>query len=160
MTYWLLKSEPDAFSFDDLKTRPKRREAWDGIRNYQVRNFIRDQMGVGDLGLFYHSSCPEPGACGVVRICSEAFPDPLQFDKRSKYHDPKSPRDNPRWLARDVEWVADFPRFVPLAAMKAEPEIEDMLILRRGNRLSVTPVEVDHFRKVCRMGGLRGIPAS
>ncbi len=154
MRYWLLKSEPDVFSFDDLKSRPGKTEPWNGVRNYQVRNFMRDDMKPGDLGFFYHSSCPEPGIPGVVEIVSEARPDPTAFDEKSDYHDPKSDPDNPRWLLVDVAWKADFERFVSLAELREEPKLAELLILRRGNRLSVTPVEKAHFNLICKLGGV------
>lgn len=153
-SYWLLKSEPDVFSFADLKKRKRRTEPWDGVRNYQVRNMMRDDMAVGDLGLFYHSSCAEPGVAGVVRIASAARPDPNQFDPDSDYHDPKSDPANPRWLLVDVAWHEDFKRFVPLKELREQPELADMLILRKGNRLSVTPVAPEHFQIVRELGGL------
>lgn len=156
MRIWLLKSEPDVFSFDDLKSRPKKTEPWNGVRNYQVRNFLRDNMTPGDLGLFYHSSCPEPGVAGVVRISSEGKPDPTQFDSASEYFDPKSHPDDPRWFLVDVTWKSDFKRFVSLSALREEPKLADLLILRRGNRLSITPVEEAHFDAICRLGGIEG----
>lgn len=154
MRYWLLKSEPDVFSFDDLKRRPKKTEPWNGVRNYQVRNYMRDDMEVGDLGFFYHSSCPEPGIPGVVKIVSKARPDTLAFDPRSEYFDPKSDPAAPRWLEIDVAWRADFKNFVSLAELREHPVLADLLILRRGNRLSITPVEAKHFAKICRIGGI------
>lgn len=153
MRYWLLKSEPDTFSFDDLKKRPKRTEPWNGVRNYQVRNMMRDEMKVGDLGLFYHSSCEVPGVAGVVRIVSAAKPDPTQFDPKSDYFDKGSKTEDPRWLLVDVAWEADFAKFVPLTALRDEPRLADLLILRRGNRLSITSVEKRDFELICRMGG-------
>ncbi len=154
MRHWLLKSEPDVFSFDDLKSRPKKTEPWNGVRNYQVRNYLRDDMKVGDLGFFYHSSCPEPGIPGVVEIVSAARPDPSAFDPESDYHDPKSDPANPRWLEIDVAWRADFREFVSLAHLREVSELAELLILRRGNRLSITPVEAKHFAKICRLGGV------
>lgn len=154
MSFWLLKSEPDVFSFADLKSRPKKTEPWNGVRNYQVRNMMRDQMAVGDLGFFYHSSCAVPGIAGVVRIVREAYPDPTQFDPASEYHDAGSRREEPRWLMVDVRWQADFRTFVSLEMLRADPALGDMLILRRGNRLSITPVEQAHWERVCRLGGL------
>ncbi|MCB1232642.1 MAG: EVE domain-containing protein [Verrucomicrobiae bacterium] len=154
MRYWLFKSEPDVFSFDHLKARPKKTEPWNGVRNYQVRNFMRDDMKPGDLGFFYHSSCPEPGIPGVVEIVSEAKPDPTAFDKKSDYYDPKSDPDNPRWLLVDVAWKVDFKQFVSLAELREQEKLAEMLILRRGNRLSVTPVEKAHFNLICKLGGI------
>lgn len=156
MRLWLLKSEPDVFSFADLKARPKRTEPWNGVRNYQVRNYLRDDMAPGDLGLFYHSSCPEPGVAGVVMIASEGRPDPTQFDPGSEYHDAKSDPANPRWFLVDVAWKADLKHFVPLPALRESPELADLLILRRGNRLSITPVEPEEFDAICRLGGIDG----
>ena len=151
MKHWLIKSEPHVFSLQDLKKVKK--EPWDGVRNYQARNFMRDGMSQGDLALYYHSNCDVPGVVGVARVVSEAYPDPTQWDKKSKYYDPKSSEDNPRWLLVDFEYVADFPDEVSLADLKADPKLEDMLVVRKGNRLSITPVEGKHFRRVCKMGG-------
>jgi predicted RNA-binding protein with PUA-like domain len=155
MRYWLLKSEPDVFSFDHLKKRPKRTEPWNGVRNYQVRNMMRDDMKVGDLGLFYHSSCEVPGVAGVVRIASEAKADPTQFDPKSEYYDKGSKKEEPRWLLVDVAWEADLPKFVPLTALHAEPRLAEMIVLRRGNRLSITPVDKRDFDLICQMGGMK-----
>ncbi len=154
MNYWLFKSEPDEFSFSDLKKRPKKTEPWNGVRNYQARNFMRDGMKPSDLGLFYHSNTEVPGIAGVVRVAGNARPDPTQFDPASDYHDPKSDPANPRWLLVDVTWEADFTHFVSLEQMKNDPRLEGMLILRRGNRLSITPVEARHFKRICQLGGL------
>jgi predicted RNA-binding protein with PUA-like domain len=154
MRYWLLKTEPDVFSFDDLKKRSKKTEPWNGVRNYQVRNMMRDDMKVGDLGFIYHSSCEVPGVAGVVRISSEARPDPTQFEPDSEYYDKGSKKEDPRWLLVDVTWEADFKNFVPLTALRDEPRLTDLITLRRGNRLSVTPVEKKHFDLICKMGGL------
>ena len=154
MRHWLLKSEPDVFSFDDLKRRPGRVEPWNGVRNYQVRNLIRDDMMPGDLGLFYHSSCAEPGVAGVLAIASEGKPDPTACDPSSDYFDPKSDPANPRWFLADVAWKADFTRFVPLTELREHPKLADLLILRRGNRLSITPVERAHFEIICKLGGI------
>ena len=149
--YWLIKSEPDVYPLAQLKKEKK--AEWDGIRNYQARNMMRDEMALGDLVLYYHSNCDEPGVAGVARVASAPYPDPTQFQKKSKYYDSKSPEDNPRWILVDMEFVAEFPDYVPLAAMKADPKLDGMLILRRGNRLSITPVEGKHFRHVCKLGG-------
>ncbi len=160
MSFWLLKSEPDVFSFDDLKSRPKQTEPWNGVRNYQVRNMMRDQMALGDLGFFYHSSCDVPGIAGVVRIVREAYPDPTQFDPASEYFDAGSRREEPRWLMVDVKWEADFAELVTLEMLRSDPALADMLILRRGNRLSITPVEKAHWERICRLGGLRARASS
>lgn len=155
MRYWLLKSEPDVFGFDHLKKRPRKTEPWNGVRNYQARNYMRDDMNVGDLGLFYHSSCPQPGVAGVVKITREAYPDPTQFDPKSEYFDPTARREEPRWMMVDVTWEADLPSFVDLEQLRNEPELEGLLILRKGNRLSITPVEEKHFKKICKLGGIK-----
>jgi predicted RNA-binding protein with PUA-like domain len=154
MRYWLLKTEPDTFSFDDLKARPRKTEPWNGVRNYQVRNMMRDEMNLGDLGFFYHSSCAEPGIAGIVKIVREAYPDHTQFDPSSDYFDAGSKREDPRWLMVDVKWQADFPKFVSLDDLRADPTLADLVTLRRGNRLSITPVEKAHWDRICKMGGL------
>ena len=143
MAYWLMKSEPDAYSIDDLERDG--REMWDGIRNYQARNMMRDDMRVGDEVIFYHSACKEPAAVGIMKIASEPYPDPTQFDPRSKYHDPKSSKDDPRWYLVDVEFVRKLSRPLTLKELRTEPGLEGMLLLRRGNRLSITPVEKRHW---------------
>ena len=140
MRYWLMKSEPDEYSIDDLVAAKKQTTAWFGVRNYQARNFIRDQMKVGDRSFFYHSSCPEPGIAGTVEIVSEPYPDASQFDHKSPYFDPKATRDAPRWTSVDVKLI-DKLRLISLAELRAEPELAKMRILQRGNRLSVTPVD-------------------
>jgi predicted RNA-binding protein with PUA-like domain len=145
--YWLFKSEPDEFSIDDLKK--VKLEPWSGVRNYQVRNFMRDEMKIGDLVLFYHSSCAEPGVVGVAKVVSESYPDPTQFKKGSKYFDEKSPKDNPRWLVVDVEFVERFSRIITLAELREESSLSELLILRKGNRLSITPVNPSEFKKIC-----------
>jgi len=138
-----MKSEPDAYSIDDLERDG--REMWDGIRNYQARNMMRDDMRVGDEVIFYHSACKEPAAVGVMKIASEPYPDPTQFDPESKYYDPKSDRDNPRWCLVDVQFVRKFSRPLLLKELRAEPGLEGMLLLRKGNRLSITPVDKQHW---------------
>lgn len=146
MAYWLVKTEPDTYGIDDL-ARDKV-EMWDGIRNYQARNFMRDDMRVGDEVFFYHSSCAEPGITGIARVASEPYPDPTQFDPESKYYDPKSDPENPRWLLVDLAFVRKLERNITLADLKAQPGLEDMLLTRRGNRLSVMPVEAAHWKRV------------
>ncbi|TLD68341.1 EVE domain-containing protein [Phragmitibacter flavus] len=153
MKYWLLKSEPDVFSFDDLRKLGKKTEPWSGVRNYQVRNMMRDEMKEGDLGLFYHSSCPQPGVAGVLKIASEAKADPTQFDAKSEYYDKGSKKEEPRWLLVDVAWEKDFNEFVTLEALRGEPRLAEMLILRKGNRLSITAVTKKEFDIICKMGG-------
>ena len=134
-----MKSEPDEFSIDDLEKAPRQTTPWFGVRNYQARNFMRDRMKVGDGVLFYHSSCPEPGIAGIAKVASKAYPDASQFDKKSDYFDPKSKRDDPRWLNVDVKLVSKT-RLMPLEEMRTYRELEGMRTLRPGNRLSVTPV--------------------
>jgi predicted RNA-binding protein with PUA-like domain len=140
MRYWLMKSEPDEFSIDDLAAAPGQTTAWFGVRNYQARNFMRDQMRLGDRVLFYHSSCPEPGIAGICEVSAQAYADATQFDPKSKYHDPKSLPDAPRWVNVDVKLVAKTP-LLPLAELRRHPELAHMRILQRGNRLSITPVD-------------------
>jgi predicted RNA-binding protein with PUA-like domain len=140
MKYWLMKSEPDAFGIDDLAKCPGKKDHWDGIRNYQVRNMMRDEMKKGDEAFFYHSNCKEPGIVGIMKVVKEAYPDFTAFDPNSKYYDPKSDPANPRWLMVDMKLVRKFKRTISLQELKNYKTLEDMLILRRGNRLSVTPV--------------------
>ena len=146
MKHWLMKSEPDTFSIDDLKR--KKREAWDGVRNYQARNFMRDEMRPGDPVFFYHSNCAEPGIAGVAEVASDAYPDPSQFDPKSKYFDPGSSRDNPRWMLVDVKFVRKLKRVITLDELKNHAAIAEMRLLRKGNRLSVMPVEAPEWRYI------------
>jgi len=138
-SYWLMKSEPDECSISDVEKAPGRRVPWIGVRNYQARNYMRDDMRVGDLALFYHSSCPEPGIAGIAEVSKLAYPDASQFDPKSPYYDPKSTRDAPRWVHVDVKLVRRT-RLISLKAMRARPELASMLLLKPGNRLSITPV--------------------
>jgi len=153
MKYWLIKSEPDVFSIDDLERVG--REPWNGVRNYQARNFMRDEMTVGDLALFYHSNAKPPGVAGIARVAGEPYPDNLQFDEKSGYFDPKSNPDDPRWMMVDFEFVARFPELVSLEELKGEKALEGMPVLQRGMRLSVMPVAAKHFRRVCSMAGVK-----
>jgi len=139
MRYWLMKSEPSEFSIDDLVAAPKQSTAWFGVRNYQARNYMRDDMKLGDPVLFYHSSCPEPGVAGIAEVSKLAYPDETQFDPKSDYYDPKATRDNPRWLHVDVKLVRKT-RLVGLDELRKYKALADMIILKRGNRLSITPV--------------------
>ena len=143
MKHWLMKSEPDVYSIDDLARDG--REKWDSIRNYQARNMMRDEMRIGDEIFFYHSSCAEPAIVGISRVCSEPYPDATQFDTKSNYYDPKSTRDAPRWILVDVEFVRKFKHPVTLKEIKSYPELADMILTRRGNRLSIMPVEQRHW---------------
>ena len=142
MGYWLMKSEPDVFGIDHLKSRPKQTEPWDGVRNYQARNMLRDEMRAGDLAFFYHSNCAEPGIAGIVQIVREAYPDPTQFDPDAKYYDPKSDSAKPRWYCVDVRYKRHMKRLLSLAELKtyADGPLADLPLLRKGNRLSVMPV--------------------
>ena len=139
MAYWLMKSEPDEFSIDDLAKAPKKTTPWFGVRNYQARNFMRDQMRVGDGVLFYHSSCEVPGIAGIAKVASKAYPDASQFDRKSDYYDAKSKRDDPRWMNVDVSLVKKT-RLMPLEEMRSYPQLAKMRTLKPGNRLSITPV--------------------
>lgn len=145
--HWLMKSEPDEVSIDDLAAAPRRTVPWTGVRNYQARNFMRDQMTVGDDVLFYHSSCPEPGIAGLARIAGATEPDTTQFDPQSPYFDPKSTRENPRWLQLDVTLVKKT-RLLSLKEMRDAPELASMQVLQRGNRLSITEVTDAEWRAV------------
>ncbi|HSG90630.1 MAG TPA: EVE domain-containing protein [Pseudomonadales bacterium] len=148
MNHWLFKSEPDTFSIDDLQARPKGTEPWDGVRNYQARNFMRDGMRKGDEAFFYHSNCAQPGIVGIVRIVREAYPDPTAFDPESNYFDPKSDPDAPRWLLVDVKFVRKLKRTITLAELKAHPPLEEFALVRKGNRLSVMPVEDAFWQEI------------
>lgn len=148
MNYWLFKSEPDEFSFDDLLERPIQTESWTGIRNYQVRNFIRDGMKIGDKVLFYHSSTSVLAVVGIAEVVSEPYPDPSQFDEKSDYFDKGSSPDNPRWLAIDVKAVKKLKNVVTLEQIKGEPELQKMRLVQRGNRLSVMPVTKNEFELI------------
>jgi predicted RNA-binding protein with PUA-like domain len=145
--YWLMKSEPEECSIDDALAAPESTVAWTGVRNYQARNFMRDGMQVGDGVLFYHSSCPEPGIAGLAQVASGTRPDPTQFDPASPYHDPKSKPDAPRWLLLDVKALKKT-RLIGLPELRATPSLADMVILQRGNRLSITPVSEAHWRLI------------
>ena len=145
--YWLMKSEPSEASIDDLAAAPKQTLPWTGVRNYQARNFMRDEMRVGDGVLFYHSSCHEPGIAGLAEVASTAYPDATQFDPKSHYHDPKSKPAAPRWVHVDVR-LRRKTKLLPLADLRAAPELASMRILQRGNRLSITPVTPDEWQAV------------
>ena len=140
MRYWLMKSEPSDVSIDDLAAMPKQTVAWYGIRNYQARNFMRDQMSVGDKVLFYHSSCAEPGIAGLAKISKRAYPDATQFDRKNKYFDAKATFETPRWVNVDVKLVKKT-RLLSLMELRTHPELANMRVLQRGNRLSITPVD-------------------
>lgn len=145
MQYWLMKSEPDEVSIDDALAAPGQTVPWTGVRNYQARNFMRDGMRIGDGVLFYHSSCAEPGIAGIAEIAGTVYPDPTQFDVASKYCDPKSSREAPRWMLVDVRALRKT-RLLGLPELRGIPELADMQILKRGNRLSITPVTPAEWR--------------
>ncbi|MFL5783292.1 MAG: EVE domain-containing protein [Bacteriovoracaceae bacterium] len=147
--YWLMKSEPDVFSFEDLKK--KKKEPWTGVRNYQARNFMRDEMKVGDVVLFYHSSCEVPGIAGLATVASHPYADPTQYDKKSEYFDPKATKDHPRWMLVDVQFEKDLKRLLPLDEIRNEPGLKEMRLLQKGNRLSILPVTPDEFEKLMKL---------
>ena len=148
--YWLMKSEPNVYGIDDLERDGS--APWDGVRNYQARNFMRDEMKLGDKVLFYHSNTKPPGVAGIAEIVVESHPDPTQWDKKSHYCDPKSSKDDPRWFLVDVGFVSKFPSVVPLDELKETPGLEEMLVIKRGMRLSVQPVTKQQFDIVTKLG--------
>ena len=148
--YWLMKSEPSECSIDDLSRAPSQTVPWVGVRNYQARNFMRDGMRLGDGVLFYHSSCPEPGVVGLAEVASSAYPDATQFDPHDKYYDAAATKENPRWIHVDVKLVRKT-RLLSLAEMRAAPELATMTVLKRGNRLSITPVTPAEWKAVLRL---------
>ena len=150
--YWLMKSEPHVFSLEDLKNSPDSTTHGDGVRNYQARNFMRDQMKSGDLVLYYHSNCDEPGVVGVAEVVKEAYPDHSSWDQKSKYFDPKSSPENPRWFMVGIKWKQAFKRLVSWREMKESPALENMRVVQRGQRMSVQPVDKTDFDQVVKMG--------
>ena len=146
MKYWLMKSEPDVFGIDDLKNAPGMTEPWDGVRNYQARNMMRDDMKTGDLAFLYHSSCKEPGIAGIMEIVREGHPDLTAFDPDAKYFDPKSAQANPRWYCVDVRYVRKLKRIITLSELKECSELTGLPLLRRGNRLSIMPVSRQQWK--------------
>jgi predicted RNA-binding protein with PUA-like domain len=147
MHYWLMKSEPDEVSFDDVLAAPAQTLPWFGVRNYQARNFMRDQMQPGDGVLFYHSSCAEPGVAGIAEVASAPYPDESQFEQGGKYFDPKASRAQPRWISVDVHGLEQG-RYLPLSEMRAMPELEDMVLLQKGSRLSISPVTAPQWKAI------------
>jgi len=152
VNYWLFKSEPDEYSIDDLLAEPRGAGRWDGIRNYQARNILRDQVAVGDRVLFYHSSCKVPGAAGTAEVVKAAYPDPAQFDPDSRYFDPKASADQPRWFCVDLAALDKFAEVVSLKQLKATPALEDMVLLKQG-RLSVQPVSAAQWATILGLAG-------
>ena len=153
MNYWLFKSEPDAFSIDDLIAMKRKTDHWDGIRNYQARNLMRDQMKKGDLGFFYHSSCKVPGIAGTVEIVKEAYPDHTALDKNAKYFDPKSTEENPRWVMVNVKFKQKFSEVLSLTQLRAVKSLSDMMLLRKGSRLSIQPVSKKEWNIINKLAG-------
>ena len=153
MNYWLFKSEPDAFSIDDLRAMPGKKDHWDGIRNYQARNIMRDDMKKGDQGFFYHSSCAVPGIVGVVDIVKEAYDDHTALDPKSNYYDPKASKDNPRWCMVDVKYRKKFKDILTLEQLKTVKSLEAMQLLKRGNRLSIMPVSKKEWGIILKLAG-------
>jgi len=148
MNHWLMKSEPDTFGIDDLRARPEQIEHWDGVRNYQARNMMRDQMRVGDQVFFYHSNCSEPGIVGIAEIVREAYPDFTAFDPDDKHFDPKSDPDKPTWFMVDVRFVRKFKHTISLRELKAMPELAELALVRRGNRLSIMPMTAEQWQLI------------
>jgi predicted RNA-binding protein with PUA-like domain len=150
--HWLMKSEPDSYGIRDLERDGK--TGWDGVRNYQARNIMRDEIHVGDAVLIYHTD-GAPGVAGVARVCGRARPDPTQWEPKSDHYDAKSTQEDPTWVLVDVEFVATFTHFVGLDALKTNPELRGLMVTKKGQRLSIQPVSEEHFRVICKMGGLR-----
>ncbi|MBA4371683.1 MAG: EVE domain-containing protein [Thermodesulfovibrio sp.] len=150
--YWLMKTEPTVFSFDDLKAKPEATDHWEGVRNYQARNYMRE-MKKGDLALFYHSNCELPGIVGIAEIVRTSYPDHTSWDKSSRYYDPKSTPQNPRWFMVDVRWKKQFENIISLTQLKDIPALQQMKVLQKGQRLSVMPVTQDEFKKVLKLAG-------
>lgn len=145
MRYWLMKTEPTEFSIDDLESRPNQTEPWDGVRNYQARNMLRDEMQVGDQVFIYHSNCDVPGATGIAEIARAGYPDPTAFQAGHKHYDPDSKPEAPRWFMVDVRFVRKLRRTISLTELKDRPELDGLALVRRGNRLSVMPVSAEHW---------------
>ncbi len=153
MAYWLMKSEPDVYPIDHLRSQKRKTDYWDGIRNYQARNFMRDQMRKGDLAFFYHSNCNEPAVVGIMEIACTAYPDHTAFNSNEKYFDADSDPDNPRWLMVDVRLKKKFKNPVTLQSIKAQKKLGDMRLVQRGNRLSILPVTAVEWRHIVKMAG-------
>ena len=151
MAHWLIKSEPDVFSIHDLERVGE--EPWNGVRNYQARNYMWKEMQPGDLALFYHSNAKPPGIAGIAKVSGKPYPDSSQFDEKSEYFDPKATEEKPRWWLVDFEYVGTFSELIPLETLKNDAILSDMLVCQRGTRLSITPVEKKHFTRVCKLAG-------
>lgn len=151
MNYWLFKSEPETFSIDDLHSRPKQTEHWDGVRNYQARNFLRDKIQVGDQAFFYHSSCSIPGIVGIVKIVKASYPDYTAWDPKSKYFDPASTSEKPRWFMVDIQFIKKFNHLVSLNEIKQHPILKKMIVAQKGSRLSITPVTPEEWKIILQL---------
>ncbi len=151
MNYWLMKSEPETFGIDDLMAMPKKTEHWDGVRNYQARNMMRDDMKKGDQVFFYHSNCKPPGIVGIMRVTKESYPDHTARDPESKYFDPKATEENPRWFMVDVTFQQKFKRIISLDELRENPKLVDLPLLRKGNRLSIIPVGKKEWDAIIKM---------
>ena len=147
MNHWIMKSEPNAFSFDDLDNSVEKKTHWDGVRNYQARNFMRDQMKKGDLVFFYHSNTAEPGIVGIANVCREAYPDHTAFDPNDKHYDPKTDPKNPRWLIVDIRYKRKLKNIITLSELRkySDTQLKNLALLRRGNRLSITPISAKEW---------------
>jgi len=152
MKYWLMKSEPEVFSIDELAKSKNQTTFWDGVRNYQARNFMRDEMKIGDKVIFYHSNTEPPAAVGICEVVKEAYPDFTAFDPKSKYYDPKSKKENPTWFMVDIKLVKKFDRPVSLEEIKRNPKLKNMKLVQKGNRLSVMPITKEEFNEIVLMG--------
>ncbi len=158
--YWLFKSEPSSFSIDDLAASPKQTTCWDGVRNYQARNLLRDEVKIGDRVLFYHSSADPPGVAGTATVVREAYPDDTAWDKNGGHYDPKASPENPIWQMVDIRLESRFDELIPLPRLREESALEDMMLLKRGSRLSVQPVTATEFDAILRLAGITGRSAS
>ncbi len=153
MKYWLMKTEPSVFSWDDLQALPNQTTPWEGVRNYQARNFMRDEMELGDRVFFYHSVEKPQSIMGIAQVVREAYPDPFAFDSKSDYFDPKSSKENPRWVVVEIQFVSAFKPAISLDELKQTSGLEDMMLLRKGSRLSVQPVTPQEWSIVCNLRG-------
>jgi predicted RNA-binding protein with PUA-like domain len=153
MRYWQIKSEPDVFSIDDLAKEKKGTTCWDGVRNYQARNFLRDDFKKGDKVIFYHSNAEPPSAAGLCEVVREGYPDHTAFDPASAHYDPKSRKDSPAWITVDIKFIKKFPRSVSINEIRQNKKLQEMLLIQRGNRLSVMPLTKEEFEEIVRMGG-------
>lgn len=152
MKYWLVKSEPNCYSIDNLAKEKNKTTYWDGVRNYQARNYMRDEMKIGDKVIFYHSNAEPPGAAGICEVVKEAYPDFTAFDPEDQHYDPKSKKDSPAWMMVDVKFLKKFSKFVPLEEIKTNKKLQNMKLIQPGNRLSVMPITKDEFQEIEKLG--------